>query len=45
MQFESNFECLSFGPFSLKENFINNESDLDVDFYQSNVSNVEANYF
>ena len=30
MQFESNFECLSFNPFSLKENFMNNESDPDV---------------
>ena len=24
---------------------MNNESDLDVDFYKYNVSNVEANYF
>ena len=45
MQFESNFECLSFDPFSLQENFMNNECDPDVNFYQTNVSNVEANYF
>ena len=45
MQFESNFEYLSFDPFSLQENFMNNESDPDVNFYQNNVSNVEANYF
>ena len=45
MQFESNFECLSFYPFSLQENFMNNECDPDVNFYQNNVSNVEANYF
>ena len=45
MQFESNFECLSFDPFSLQENFMNNECDPDVNFYQNNVSNVEANYF
>ena len=24
---------------------MNNESDPDVNFYQNNVSNVEANYF
>ena len=40
MQFESNFECSSLG----KKNFMNNESDPDVNFYQNNVSNVEANY-
>ena len=45
MQFESNFYCLSFDPFSLQENFMNNECDPDVNFYQNNVSNVEANYF
>ena len=45
MQFESIFECLSFDPFSLQENFMNNECDPDVNFYQNNVSNVEANYF
>ena len=45
MQFESNFECLSFDPFSLQENFMNNECDPDVNFYQNNSSNVEANYF
>ena len=45
MQFESNFEYLSFDPFSLQENVMNNESDQDVNFYQHNVSNVEANYF
>ena len=44
MQFESNFECLSFYPFSLQKNFMNNECDPDVNFYQNNVSNVEANY-
>ena len=27
----------------LQENFMNNESDSDVNFYQTNVSNVEAN--
>ena len=27
MQFQSNFECLSFDPFSLQENFMSNESD------------------
>ena len=32
MQFESNFECLSFDPFSLQENFMNNECDPDVIF-------------
>ena len=31
--------------FSLQENFMNNESDPDVNFYQNNISNVEANYF
>ena len=31
--------------FSLQENFIYNKSDPDVNFYQNNVSNVEANYF
>ena len=45
MQFESNFECLSFDPFYLRENFMNNECDPDVNFYQNNVSNVETNYF
>ena len=30
MQFESNFECLSFNLFSLQENFMNNESDPEV---------------
>ena len=45
MQFESNFECLSFDPFSLQENFMNNKCDPDFNFYQNNVSNVEANYF
>ena len=45
MQFTSNFECLSFDLFSLQENFMNNESDPDVNSYQNNVSNVEANYF
>ena len=45
MQFESNFECLSFNLLSLQENFISNESDSDVNSYQSNVSNVEVNYF
>ena len=45
MQFESDFECLSFHPFSLQENFIINECDPDVNFYQNNVSNVKANYF
>ena len=45
MQFESNFEDLSFNPFCLQENFMNNECDPDVNFYQNNVSNVEANYF
>ena len=35
----------TFDPFSLQENFINNECDPDVNFYQNNVSNVEANYF
>ena len=45
MQFESNFERLSFDPFSLQENFMNNECDPDVNLYQNNVSNVEANYF
>ena len=45
MQFESNFEFLSFDPFSLQENFMNEESDPDVNFYQNNVLNVGANYF
>ena len=45
MQFKSNFECLSFDPFSLQENFMNNQCDPDVDFYQNNVSNVDVNYF
>ena len=45
MWFESNFQCSSFDPFSLQENFMNNESYPDVNFYQNNVSNVEANYF
>ena len=45
MQFKSNFECLSFVSFSLQENFMNNECDPDVNFYQNNFSNVEANYF
>ena len=45
MQFKSNFECLLFDPFFLQENFMNNESHPDVNFYQNNVSNVEANYF
>ena len=45
MQYESNFECLSFDLFSLQENLMNNECDPDVNFYQNNVSNVEANYF
>ena len=45
MQFESNFECLSFDPFPLQENFTNNKSDPDVNFYKNNVSNVEAKYF
>ena len=45
MQFESNFECLSFDPFSLQENFMNNELDSDINFHQNNVSNVEANHF
>ena len=31
--------------FSLQENFMNNESDPDVNFYQNTISNVEANYF
>ena len=30
MQIESNFECLSFDPFSLQEKFIKNESDSDI---------------
>ena len=45
MWFESNFEFSSFDPLSLQENFMNNESDPDVNFYQNNVSNAEANYF
>ena len=45
MQFESNFKCLSFDPFSLQENFMNNECDPDLNFYQNNVSNVKAIYF
>ena len=45
MQFESSFKCLLFDPFCLQENFMNNESDLDVNFYQNNASNVEENYF
>ena len=45
MQFESNFECLSFDLFSMQENFMNNESDPGANFYQNNGSNVEANYF
>ena len=45
MQFESNFEILSFDSFSLQENFMNEESDPDVNFYQNNVLNVGANYF
>ena len=40
MQFESNFECLSLDRFSLQENFINNECDPDVNFYQNNVLNI-----
>ena len=45
MQFESNFECLAFDLFFLQENVINNESNPDVNFYQNNVSNIEAKYF
>ena len=45
MQFKLNFECLSFDPFFLQENFVDNESNPDVTFYQNNFSNVEANYF
>ena len=45
MQVKSNFECLSFDPFFLQENFMDNESNPDVNFYQNNFSNVEANYF
>ena len=45
MQFESNFECSSFDPFSLQENFMKNECDPDVNFHQNNVSNTEGNYF
>ena len=45
MQFESNLECLGFDPFFLQENVINIESNPDVNFYQNNVSNVEAIYF
>ena len=44
MQFESNFECLSFDPFSLQENFVNNECDPDVNFYQNNISNSFASF-
>ena len=45
MRFEPNFEYLSFDPFSLQENFMNSECDPDINFYQNNVSNVEANNF
>ena len=45
MQFESNSERLLFYPFSVQERFMNNESDLDVSFYQNNVSNVEVSNF
>ena len=43
MQVESDFECLSYDPFSLQENFIKNESDPDVNFYQNKVPNDETN--
>ena len=45
MQLESNSECLSFYPFSLQERFMSNESDIDVSFYQNNISNVEVSNF
>ena len=43
MKIESDFECLSFDPFYLQENFINNESD--VNFYQNQVPNCEQTNF
>ena len=45
MQFQSNFECLSFNLFSFQEKFVNNEYVPDVNFYQINVSNIETSYF
>ena len=31
---DSNFESLSYSPFSIHENSINSEHDTDIDFYQ-----------
>ena len=39
------FETQSFNPFSVNENFKDNDQDPDVNFYQTQISSLDTSYY
>ena len=44
MPTNSSFESLSFNPFSVNEDFKDNDQDPDVNFYQTQISSLDPSY-
>ena len=41
----SSFESQSFNPFSINEDFKDNDQDPDVNFYQMQISSLDTSYY
>ena len=41
---DANFESMSYNPFTVNDNFLNSESDPDINFY-SDISHLDTKYF
>ena len=44
MPTNSSFESQSFNPFSVNEDFKDNDQDPDVNFYQTHISSLDTSY-
>ena len=41
----SSFESQSFNPFSINEDFKDNDQDPDVNFFQTQISSLDTSYY
>ena len=41
----SSFDSQSFNPFSINEDFKDNDQDPDVNFYQTQISSLDTSYY
>ena len=45
MASKGSFETHSFNPFSVNEDLNDNDQDPDVNFYQTQISSLDTNYY